>query len=58
MLWLSQGEGFEGFAANPEGTRTIQQALGEEVGAMLGGEKGEAVLKRQLRIRKSSSLPL
>ena len=46
MLWLSQGEGFEGFAANPEGTRTIQQALGEEVGAMLGGEKGEAVLKQ------------
>lgn len=51
MFWVEQGKSFQGVTPTQDGRMTIQQALGSEVGNVLGGHRGQRIMDRIQKIR-------
>jgi chromosome segregation ATPase len=51
MFWVEQGKSYTGLQPTADGRSTIQQALQQEVGDVLGGKRGQKILAEVTNMR-------
>jgi chromosome segregation ATPase len=51
MFWVEQGKSYAGLQPTADGRSTIQQALQQEVGDVLGGKRGQKILAEVTNMR-------
>ena len=57
MFWVEQGHSFRGINPTEDGRSSIQQALQQEVGDVLGGKRGQKIMKEVSRRRSELLTP-